>query len=144
MQDLLFPLVRIITPNIPEAQILLGTTIGRADDSEAAAVQLGERFNLSVLAKGGHLQGNNLIDVLYDHEAGSLTHFKNKRIRTPNTHGTGCTLSSALAASLAKGAPLAKASAEAIDYVAGAIKAGSAYRIGKGHGPVHHFHSLWR
>ncbi len=143
MQELLFPLVRIITPNIPEAEILLDSAISRADDIEAAAVRLGERFNLSVLAKAGHLRGNNLQDVLYDHEGGSLTHFKNKKIITANTHGTGCTLSSALAASLAKGTGLVQASADAIDYVAGAIKAGSAYHIGKGHGPVHHFHAFW-
>lgn len=144
MQELLFPLVRIITPNIPEAEILLGQPVTGADDMEAGAVQLGERFNLSVLAKAGHLPGDKLRDVLYDHEEGSLTHFKNKKINTVNTHGTGCTLSSALAASLARGSALGQASADAIAFVALAIKAGSAYGIGKGHGPVHHFHAFWR
>jgi len=143
MKNRLFPLVRIITPNIPESQILLGSIIRQAVDIEEAALQLGEQFNLSVLAKAGHLQGELLEDVLYDHETGSITHFTNKKIDTINTHGTGCTLSSALASFLAAGASLEKASAGAIEFVAEAVKAGSNYRIGKGHGPVHHFHAFW-
>jgi hydroxymethylpyrimidine/phosphomethylpyrimidine kinase len=144
MQEMLFPHVNVITPNIPEAEILLGTPISRTDNVEAAAVKLGEKFSLSVLAKGGHLPGGKLSDVLYDHEEGSLTFFNNSKIATDNTHGTGCTLSSAVAAFLARGLSLHDASEQAISYVARAIRAGATFKTGNGHGPVHHFHGFWK
>jgi len=143
LQHRLFPVVRLITPNLPEAEILLGETIRSTDDLEAAAVRLGERYNISVLAKAGHLEGWRCQDILYDHEQGALIHYDNPKLTTRNTHGTGCTLSSALAAFLARGLTVSEATAQAITYVAEAIESGSRFQIGSGHGPVHHFHRFW-
>ncbi len=143
LQARLFPLVRVITPNIPEAEIISGKTIPTRKELATIAGQLGKRFNLSVLAKSGHLAGDQLEDILWDNESGEFHSFENSRVLTRNSHGTGCTLSSALAAYLAKGLPVAEATARAIGYVAEAIKAGADYTIGGGHGPVHHFHAFW-
>lgn len=143
LRDTLCPMVRIITPNVQEAEILLGKPISGEEDLETAAVALGERFNTSVLAKAGHLKGDSLTDILYDHESGDLVFFQNERIDSRNTHGTGCTLSSAIAAFLARGSGVKEAAGEAIQYVAQAIYAGANYRTGSGHGPVHHFHAFW-
>ena len=126
LQETLFPLVRVITPNIPEAEIISNRTLPTRTELAAVAGQLGTKFNLSVLAKGGHLAG-----------------FKNLRVQTRNSPGTGCTLSSALAAYLAKGLSVSEAATLAIGYVAEAIKTGAGYTIGGGHGPVHHFHKFW-
>ena len=142
MKTRLFPLVRLLTPNIPEAENLLGCAIG--NDLEDAARQLGRDFSLSVLMKAGHLNGDILADVLYDKDAGTTTLFKNQRLQTENTHGTGCTLSSAIAAFAALGMELSDAVQKAEDYLHGAIKAGASYAIGRGHGPVHHFYQYWQ
>jgi hydroxymethylpyrimidine/phosphomethylpyrimidine kinase len=142
MKDGLFPLIRLLTPNIPEAESFLGSSIG--DDLADAARQMAREFSLSVLVKAGHLNGEKLVDVLYDYGSGTLTMFKNKRIETVNTHGTGCTLSSAITSFVAKGSTLPEAVRRAEEYLNRAITAGDRYRTGRGHGPVHHFHEFWQ
>jgi hydroxymethylpyrimidine/phosphomethylpyrimidine kinase len=143
LQEVLFPLSRIITPNIPEAEIIIDAPLVSWEKLESTAARLGRMFGISALVKGGHLSGERLLDVLYDHETGIMHRYSNPRIGTANTHGTGCTLSSALASFLAAGFTIPDAAARAIDYVAMAILRGSVYSIGRGHGPVHHFHRLW-
>ncbi len=143
MQETLFPLVRLITPNVPELQLLLQQSIGNQRDLSAAAAELAARYKVSVLAKAGHLTGDILEDTLYDAATGTVTTYRNRRIVTDNTHGTGCTLSSAIAAHLAHGHEMPAAVGTAIDYLAKALVKGADYRLGKGHGPVHHFHDYW-
>ena len=142
MKERLFPLVHLLTPNIPEAEKLLGRAIG--SDLADAARQMAGEFSLSVLMKAGHLQGEKLVDVLYDYDTEILTLFENRRVPTENTHGTGCTLSSAIASFLAKGAALPEAVRQAEDYLNGAIRNGAFYALGDGHGPVHHFYQFWQ
>lgn len=143
LQKQIFPLARVITPNVFEAEILSGRKIAGGSELSAVAQKLGTSFGVSVLAKGGHLPGNTLEDILYDQEAAAIVSFKNPKISTANTHGTGCTLSSALASFLARANSVSEAAEQAINYVAKAINSGSRYTIGKGHGPVHHFHRFW-
>lgn len=141
----LIPHVRVITPNIPEAELLLGHEIAAQDALPEAARELSARCGgVSVFLKAGHLHDDELIDVFYNAETDRVTELKSRRLDTRNTHGTGCTLSSALAASLAKGMDLDSAARAAKDYIAAAIEAGADYEIGHGHGPVHHFHSIWK
>ena len=135
----LIPLVRVITPNIPEAELLLKQSITNQDDLSKAARNIAEKFNVSVLLKAGHLINNELIDIFYNHETGECIELSAYRIDTPNTHGTGCTLSSAFAAQLAKGLSLTEAARAAKAYINAAIVHGANYKIGHGHGPVCHF-----
>ena len=140
LAQVLAPMARVITPNIPEAEILLGgKELTHQDQLPDAAEQLAQQMGVSVLLKAGHLTEEELVDIFYDHETGKLYHLPSVRIHTANTHGTGCTLSSAFAAMLAKDMPLPQAAAAAKDYINQAIIAGAAYQIGKGHGPVDHF-----
>ncbi|MDX6748357.1 bifunctional hydroxymethylpyrimidine kinase/phosphomethylpyrimidine kinase [Geminicoccaceae bacterium 1502E] len=138
----LLPLATVITPNLPEAAVLLGeedVTDRAAMPGAAARLQaLGAR---SVLLKGGHLEGADSPDLLL-HE-GEEIWLDGRRIVTRNTHGTGCTLSSAIAALLARGLPLPAAVHDAKRWLEGAIAAADGLGIGHGHGPVHHFHALW-
>ncbi|MDE6120711.1 MAG: bifunctional hydroxymethylpyrimidine kinase/phosphomethylpyrimidine kinase [Muribaculaceae bacterium] len=144
LRDELMPHVRVITPNIPEAELLLGHRIeSQASLPEAARELSGRCGNVSVFLKAGHLHDRELTDVFYNAETGRMSELKSERIDTLNTHGTGCTLSSAIAASLASGMDLDSAARAAKDYIAAAIEAGAHFRIGNGHGPVHHFHALW-
>ena len=133
----LIPLARVITPNIPEAEILLG---GEEIRSQASLPEMAQRlsasYGVSVLLKAGHLSEDELTDILYDKETDKLLQLTSKRIRTRNTHGTGCTMSSALAASLAKGETLQQAASSAKTFISNAIIAGADYEIGHGHGPV--------
>lgn len=133
----LIPLARVITPNIPEAEILLG---GEEIRSQASLPEMATRLSascgVSVLLKAGHLSEDELTDILYDKETDELLRLTSKRIRTRNTHGTGCTMSSALAASLAKGETLQQAASSAKTFISNAIIAGADYEIGHGHGPV--------
>ena len=143
----LAPLCRVITPNLPEAQLLLGEEIASQDDFPEAARRLSAKLSgpsrkLSVLLKAGHLDGDIVDDCLYDAEADTVVHLPSRRIDTPNTHGTGCTLSSAFASFLAQGFGLADAAARAAHYIAGAIASGAEYSIGHGHGPVDHFWAM--
>ncbi len=139
----LVPLATLITPNLPEAARLLDADEATTRDAmEAQARALTERGPKAALVKGGHLTISDSPDVLC---VGSEVHwFEGIRTATENTHGTGCTLSSALAAQLAKGLPVHEAVAKAKGYVAGAIAAADTLKIGHGHGPVHHFFELWK
>lgn len=141
MKNTLFPAIRLLTPNVPEAENLLGCTI--SSDLADAARQMAKEFCLSVLVKAGHLKGEELVDVLYDNDTGTLTTFANLRVHTENIHGTGCTLSSAITSFAAMGMALPDAVRRAEEYVNTAIRAGALYRTGRGHGPVHHFHAFW-
>lgn len=132
----------LITPNIPEAAALLRTTPGEVmRDLRRACERLHELGARAVLLKGGHAAGDTVTDAFFD---GS--HFESlaaPRIETRNTHGTGCTLSSAIAARLAHGDALVDAVRAAKSYVTDAIRAADTLGIGGGHGPLHHFHALW-
>ena len=134
----LMPLARVITPNVPEAEILAGCKITGEDEFEAIARRLSDNGNVSVLMKAGHLSGDSLVDYFYNAEDDTITRLQSKRVQTKNTHGTGCTLSSAFAASLAKGENLTDAAISAKRYIEQAIISGAEYEIGKGHGPVNH------
>ncbi|SER69819.1 hydroxymethylpyrimidine kinase /phosphomethylpyrimidine kinase [Tranquillimonas rosea] len=139
----LVPRADVLTPNLPEAARLLGTGVA-ASEAEAAA-QGGELLVLgprAVLMKGGHAGGDECADLLVT--AAGTTAFRAPRLRTANTHGTGCSLSSAIAAELARGATLTDAVGRAQSWLHGAIAAADALSVGKGHGPVHHFHEVWR
>ena len=139
----LIPLAEIVTPNVPEAEVLLGTKIGTLAGAAAAAEEL-MRFDCrNVLVKGGHLEGEASDDCLFLGAEKRLVRLAGARIETRNNHGTGCTLSSAIAAFLARGFEMEEAVRRAKAYVAAAIQAGAAYRIGHGHGPVHHFWPYW-
>ncbi|WP_111710052.1 bifunctional hydroxymethylpyrimidine kinase/phosphomethylpyrimidine kinase [Lutibacter citreus] len=135
--------VRVITPNIPEAEILLGEKKLNQKDFPEHAKNLGRKYNVSVLLKAGHLEDNDLIDVFFNNETNEIIELKSNRIITKNTHGTGCTLSSALASFLAQGLELNQAVKKAKHYINNAIIAGVDYSIGKGHGPVNHFYNYW-
>lgn len=139
----LMPLADLITPNLPEAAVLLGRPVESLDDMQAAARDLAGFGCRAVLLKGGHLQGDQSTDLLYLEDEDRFVSLSAAFIRTSNNHGTGCTLSSAVAACLARGMDLHSAVNRAKDYISGAIRAGAEYRLGQGHGPVHHFFELW-
>lgn len=144
LRRVLIPRSRIITPNIPEASLLLGQTIDHNDQLRDAAIALSEAAGgVSVMLKAGHLDCDCLTDIFYNAETDEIEELSAPRIATVNTHGTGCTLSSAIAACLARGAALKDAVRQAKHYLSKAIQSGAAYSIGKGHGPVNHFHNLW-
>ena len=154
----LIPLARVITPNIPEAEILAGCKIFSEEDFPAVGKILSNcrvhsesaettgdvksakaEGTVSVLLKAGHLTGDDLVDYFFNSEDGTITQLQSKRIYTRNTHGTGCTLSSAFAAALARGEDLTSAAISAKKYIEQAIISGAEYEIGNGHGPVNHF-----
>ncbi len=137
MKKELLPMATVITPNIFEAQVLSGMEIRNENDMITAAKKIYEAYGCAVLCKGGHLQ-ENANDLLY--AAGELQWFYGDRISNPNTHGTGCTLSSAIAANLAKGKELALAIKLAKQYLSGAIGAG--LNLGKGRGPLNHVYTF--
>jgi hydroxymethylpyrimidine/phosphomethylpyrimidine kinase len=139
----LIPMARVITPNIPEAEILSGKKINSQHELSAIARGLSVGGTVSVLLKAGHLVDEELIDIFYNAESDQVIKLKSKRLHTKNTHGTGCTLSSAVASFLARGYELNEAVAKAKDYINDAIIAGADYTVGKGHGPVHHFQDFW-
>ena len=131
--DQLLPLATLVTPNIPEAQVLSGMSIETEEEMEAAANKIGDACHCAVLVKGGH-NINDANDLLY--ADGKLQWCYGKRIDNPNTHGTGCTLSSAIAANLAKGYPLTQSVQKAKEYISGALAA--MLDLGKGSGPMNH------
>ncbi len=131
----LLPLATVVTPNLDEARILAGREIRGEADMVAVAELLVERGARAALVKGGHLEGDMVVDVLVD-EAGEES-WRRPRLRTTSTHGTGCTLSSAIAAGLALGRPLREAVADALDFAHRAIA--EAPGLGAGHGPLNHF-----
>ncbi|MDP4025946.1 bifunctional hydroxymethylpyrimidine kinase/phosphomethylpyrimidine kinase [Methylobacterium sp. NEAU 140] len=143
LRERLLPRADLITPNLPEAAVLLGE--GVAGDPGAAADQarrLAAGGARAVLVKGGHGTGPESTDILVLADGTSRT-YAAARVATRNTHGTGCTLSAAVAAGLARGLGLAEAVAEAKAYLTAAIGAADRLAIGAGHGPVHHFHAQW-
>jgi hydroxymethylpyrimidine/phosphomethylpyrimidine kinase len=142
LKRLLVPRAIVITPNLPEAAALLDAPIARSEnemrDQAERLLALGAK---AVLMKGGHGEGAESVDLLVEPTA--FTRLAAERIATRNTHGTGCTLSSAIAAGLAKDLDLAAAVREAKAYVSAAIAASGRLQVGSGHGPVHHFHAWW-
>jgi len=133
----LLPLAVVVTPNIPEAQVLSGMEIQTQEDMYDAAKKIGDSYGCAVLLKGGH-RINDANDLLY--ADGEYTWFKGKRIHNPNTHGTGCTLSSAIASNLAKGYPLTESIQRSKDYISGALAA--MLDLGRGSGPMNHTFAL--
>lgn len=139
LMERLIPLARVITPNIPEAEILLGgEKLSLQSDLYDAARRLAARVGTSVLLKAGHLTEEKLVDIFYDAETDIIHELPSVRIHTRNTHGTGCTMSSAFASMLARGMSLPEAAAGAKQYINSAIVAGAPYEIGHGYGPVNH------
>lgn len=144
----LAPHARILTPNIPEAEILAGVSISSQKELPDVARALSEKISaeggrkVSVLMKAGHLEDNELVDYFYNAEEDHIIELRSRRVRSNNTHGTGCTLSSALASYLAQGCSLDEAAVKAKEYISGAIASGAEYEIGHGHGPVNHFWNL--
>jgi hydroxymethylpyrimidine/phosphomethylpyrimidine kinase len=137
----LLPRADLLTPNLPEAAALLGCAEAQDDaEMQRQGARLREMGAGAVLMKGGHAQGATCTDWLI---AGDATRLDAPRIATRNTHGTGCTLSSAVAAGLAKGQTLAQAVEAAHGWLHSAILAADTLEIGQGHGPVHHFHEVW-
>lgn len=139
IKERLIPLARVLTPNVPEAEILIGRSISGEYEFEGVARELAETYGVSVFLKAGHLSEDTLTDYFYNVEDGTFTLLPSKRIVTKNTHGTGCTLSSAFAAALAKGEDLTTAAKSAKNYIEQAIISGAEYEIGNGYGPVNHF-----
>lgn len=139
LKKIILPLADVLTPNLPEAETLTGRKVRSLGEMERAAEEIRRMGPKAVLVKGGHAQGD-AADVLFD--GTGFFHFSAPRIPTKNTHGTGCTYSSAIASNLALGLPLEKAVASAKEYVTTAIRHGLA--IGKGCGPTHHFYDLYR
>ncbi len=143
LRDELIPCARVITPNIPEAEMLLGRRIASQAQLPEAARKLSCGGRVSVLLKAGHLSDEELVDVLYDAGRDAIVELRSRRLQTCNTHGTGCTLSSAVAAFLAHGFDLTEAVLRAKEYLDTALRQGAAYAVGHGHGPVHHFWRYW-
>ncbi len=139
LKEHLIPLAELITPNLPETSVLLGREIFTTSDIEGAAIELAAMGCANVLIKGGHLEGGDSDDCLYLGAERRIVTLPGKRVVTNNNHGTGCTLSSAIASFIARGASVEDAVRQAKEYITGAIHAGADYAIGHGHGPVHHF-----
>ncbi len=137
--DNLFPLAEVVTPNIHEAEALIGRPIKTVDQMQTAAGELLELGAGKVVVKGGHLEDDQATDIMFDGR--TFDQLSAQRLATTNTHGTGCTFSSAIAAYLARGFPFFQAVQGAKTYITGAIE--HALDIGKGHGPTHHFFDLY-
>jgi hydroxymethylpyrimidine/phosphomethylpyrimidine kinase len=142
LKSALIPRALVITPNLPEAAALLDAPIAETEsEMRAQAEKLLTLGAKAVLIKGGHAGGTEAIDLLVSREA--VARLSAERVATKNTHGTGCTLSSAIAAGLAKGQRLGEAVSDAKQYVTEAIGCADELEVGHGHGPVHHFHAWW-
>ena len=138
LKTLLIPIAQVVTPNIHEAQVLTGRAIKSVDDARDAARKIVAMGAKAALVKGGHLNGP-ATDILFDGEEYRL--FTTPRIATTSTHGTGCTLASAIAAGLAKGLSVKDTITQAKKYVTATIR--HSFPIGRGHGPLNHFYDLW-
>ena len=136
---LLVPLALVVTPNLPEASVLVGYPVETLEQARQAARDIVAMGSRSVVVKGGHLQGD-AVDVFYDGR--EFRELSAPRIETTSTHGTGCTFASAIAAGLANGMSIEEAVGQAKEYVTEAIR--QSFPIGSGHGPLNHFHALWR
>ena len=139
LRSKLMPLATIVTPNIFEAEVLTGVKLRTTEEITEAARRIVKMGAKTVLIKGGHLKGP-AIDLFFDGQ--TFTALNAPRIRTNNTHGTGCTLSAAIAANLAKGEKIETAVTNAKRYITDALR--HSYRIGSGHSPVHHFYKFWK
>ena len=137
LKEKLLPLATVVTPNIPEAEVLADMKITSPADMVTAAELISKAYHCAVLCKGGHSM-NDANDLLYDEKGAHW--FRGKRIDNPNTHGTGCTLSSAIAANLAKGFPVEESVKKAKAYISGAIRA--MLNLGQGNGPLNHMWDL--
>ncbi len=137
---LLLPLAVVVTPNLHEARVLTGMEIRTVEEMERAAVAIHRMGPRYVVVKGGHLEGRECVDVLYDGE--TFTHLPAPRVETKNTHGTGCTFASAIAAGLAKGLGVVEAVRQAREYITLALR--YSLDLGHGHGPTHHFAALYQ
>ncbi len=135
----ILPLALVVTPNLPEAEALAGMPVSSLPDMEEAARRIHKLGSRHVLVKGGHLKGELAVDILYNGR--EVTTFQAPRVDTPNTHGTGCTFSAAIAADLARGRPLAEAVRDAKAYVTKAIREG--FALGRGVGQLRHFLTEW-
>ena len=143
LKDHLLPLADVVTPNLPEAAVLMDRESEGIEDFKAAARNLARFGSKHILIKGGHLKGTASCDLLYLVSEDRFVQIKGDRIETSNNHGTGCTLSSAIAAYLAKGNGVEDAVKKAKIYITAAIRNGADYTLGHGHGPVHHFFKFW-
>ena len=133
------PYTYLITPNIPEAEVLIGHSIS-LENVKSSAEALGEKYQTSVLLKGGHLKfSDEMTDTLYNYESKKITTIKNRAIETINTHGTGCSLSSSIATYISLGDDLENATIKGCNYLNLAIEKGKEKILGSGHGPVNHF-----
>ena len=139
LKDTLIPIALVVTPNGPEATAIRGVDVVDIESAKIAAVRLVEMGSKSAVVKGGHLDEGPATDVLYD---GSSFHlFSTRRVETANTHGTGCTFASAVAAGIAKEMSIRDSVSQAKAYVTGSIRGD--LKIGNGHGPLNHFHEYW-
>lgn len=138
----LFPLVHLITPNLFEAEKIVGRNIDTTEQMQLASEEIGNEFGISVLLKGGHLKTKQSSDVLYLHHDTSHHWFHAHRVNTKNTHGTGCTLSAAIASMLAHGYTYQQAIYHAKEYLTKALQSADTLHIGQGFGPVDHFYFL--
>ncbi len=141
LKSRLIPLADIITPNIPEARVLSGINIKNLEDMKSVSAELGIKYQCNVLIKGGHLV-ETATDVLYEYENNVTYIFKGEKVDTENSHGTGCTLSSAIACNLALGFNYSDSIRNAKEYLTGALSAG--LDIGKGNGPVNHCYKIMK
>ncbi|HTM74013.1 MAG TPA: bifunctional hydroxymethylpyrimidine kinase/phosphomethylpyrimidine kinase, partial [Pseudolabrys sp.] len=140
----LIPRALVVTPNLPEAAALTGATPARNENEMTIqARELLTRGANNVLIKGGHAEGAESVDLLVGTKLGMGVRFAAPRVSTRATHGSGCTLSSAIAAGLAKGLDLIEAVQQAKTFVSGAIAAADQLKVGRGYGPLHHFHAHW-
>ncbi|HKL38948.1 MAG TPA: bifunctional hydroxymethylpyrimidine kinase/phosphomethylpyrimidine kinase [Bacteroidales bacterium] len=143
MIEVMLPMATLITPNRPEAELILERKLNTFDQARQAAKDLAQTGAGAILLKGGHSNEKEVLDLLYIPQKDELVEMTFQRVETPNTHGTGCTLASAIAAWLARGFPIKEATRKGLDYTHQAIKNGASYKLGKGHGPVHHFYQTW-
>jgi len=143
LMSLLMPLADVITPNLHEAARMLKSEVADSETQmQGQAERLLELGAKAVLLKGGHGEGSESADLFLD-SSGNAVWLRSQRLATANTHGTGCTLSSAIAAGLSKGEDMERAVRDAKSYIQAAIAAADELTIGSGHGPVHHFHAFW-
>jgi hydroxymethylpyrimidine/phosphomethylpyrimidine kinase len=143
LKKYLIPISDVITPNIPEAEILLGRKINSIEEMSEAVVDLAKFGSKFVLLKGGHLESEESVDILYEAKTQVFNHMEFLKIDTKNSHGTGCTLASAIASYLATGLTVEESVFLAKTYIDMALDSGKDYVLGKGHGPVHHFYNFW-
>jgi hydroxymethylpyrimidine/phosphomethylpyrimidine kinase len=143
LKEFLIPISDVITPNIPEAEILSGIKINSVENMYSAVEELAKLGSAYVLLKGGHLESEESLDILYETQNKIFSHLEFTKIKTNNAHGTGCTLSSAIASHLSQELTMEEAVYLAKNYIDIALEAGKDYKLGNGHGPVHHFYNFW-